>query len=64
MPVAPVQRERIMENSPCFSLRCQPWSRLFLRIRILNVYGTPVVALASADESRLRLHGERLLTQP
>ncbi|SCM73429.1 hypothetical protein [Desulfovibrio sp. 86] len=53
-----------MENSPCFSLRCQPWSRLFLRIRILNVYGTPVVALASADESRLRLHGERLLTQP
>ncbi|SCM73123.1 hypothetical protein KL86DES1_21049 [uncultured Desulfovibrio sp.] len=27
-------------------------------------YDTPVMTLASADEPRPRLHGERLLTQP
>ncbi|WP_320352169.1 hypothetical protein [Desulfovibrio sp.] len=35
-----------------------------MRTCIPKGYDTPVLTLASADEPRPRLHGERLLTRP
>ena len=45
--------------------RCSPLlGRAPLRTCVLKGHDTPVLTLASADEPRPRLHGERLLTQP
>ena len=44
--------------------RCSPLlGRAPLRTCVLKGHDTPVLTLASADEPRPRLHGERLLTQ-